>query len=545
MITLRPYQRAALDALYRDWAEGHQRLGISSATGTGKTIMMSQLAHEHARGAAPNRRVLILVHRDELVRQTVSKLLAVDATVPIGVVKARENRASAAIVVASVQTIARPRRLAQIGTFGLVICDEAHRSMSDQWQVPLAALGTLDRDSGVRVAGFSATWSRADNRPLGRYWEKISFSLSTGWAIEQGFLVRPVGKYIRTAAEAVDLDSVKRTAGDYNDRDLSKRLSRESVRDAIVAGYLQHAADRIGVCFAPTVDTAEYFRPAFEAHGITTAGYYATTNREEAIRLNKAHAAGEVQVLFSCTRLSEGWDQPPVSAGILARPTTHQGLFIQQVGRLLRPCPEIGKTDAVVLDPTGVLFKHDLEGIVDLSTSERPRRVRDDDDLDEDDIEGSGTETDEGVLARVVGFEDVDLIRSDIMWYRTERGLPFVYARGQIGFISPMPFDHHAGARAYSFGVCHAGNFMQGRWLMVGDEHATRTAAEAWARNTDALHTSRTGRWRSLRATTVHLRQTLALGLSARTTDRQGDLYDKMAVRVGSDTLDAVQSWHP
>lgn len=427
MIELREYQEAALAALDADWDTGLRRCGVSAATGTGKTVIMSHLAHRYVRRGV---RVLILVHRDELVRQTVDKLVRIDNSVSIGIVKANENSAGAAIVVASVQTACRPRRLAQLGRFGLIICDEAHRSVSDQWLTVLDGLGALAPDTQVRCAGFSATWVRADNRGLDMVWQRISFELPIEWAIEQRFLVRPIGKFIRTG---IELDGVRKTAGDYNAKDLGEKLSRESVREAIVAGYLTHARDRSGVVFAPTIDTGQYFREGFEAAGITTGGLYASTSKEDSQLLHKQHRRGDVQVLVSCTRLSEGWDAPWCSAGVIARPTVHEGLFIQMVGRILRPHP--GKTDAIILDPTGVLFRHSLNGVIDLSSSERPERDEDDEPDEDDELdEPAEVDPDAGLRARVTGYEDVDLIRA-----APDFGPPFLRTARGIAFSQPRP----------------------------------------------------------------------------------------------------------
>ena len=106
-LTLRPYQHDAIEALESDWTAGLRRIGVSAATGTGKTVIMSHLAHRFVKLGD---RVLILVHRDELVGQTVDKLKRVDNSVSIGVVKGAMNSAGAQIVVASVQTACRPKR---------------------------------------------------------------------------------------------------------------------------------------------------------------------------------------------------------------------------------------------------------------------------------------------------------------------------------------------------------------------------------------------------------------------------------------------------
>src|SRR5262249_16631054 len=67
-------------------------------------------------------------------------------------------------------------------------------------------------------------------------------------------------------------------------------------------------------------------------------------------------AAGKIDILTNCMVLTEGWDLPEVSCCILARPTKKMGLFRQMIGRVLRPAP--GKTDAIVLDHSGAVFRH-------------------------------------------------------------------------------------------------------------------------------------------------------------------------------------------
>lgn len=520
MIELRPYQRDALDALAADWSTGLHRLGISAATGTGKTVIMSHLAH---RFAARRQRVLILVHRDELVRQTVDKLVRVDNSVSIGVVQAGRNEASAQIVVASVQTACRPKRLAQLGRFGLVICDEAHRSAAKQWTDVLDGLGAMDNPD-VYTAGFSATWSRADGEALDKIWQKISFELSTEWAIGQGFLVQPRGYYIRTD---IRLDGTRRVAGDYSAADLGTKLSRESVRDAIVAGYQTHAADRSGVVFAPTVDTGEFFREAFEAAGISTEGLYGITSREESRAIHKRHEHGDTQLLISCTKLSEGWDAPWCSAAVIARPTVHPGLFVQQVGRVLRPFK--GKTDAVILDPTGVLFKHKLNGVIDLSGSEQ---IEKDEDDDFEEIEPGEQEEAARIDAQVSGYELVSML--DLHYLMTPGGIPFShFSTDQIHFVisperHPYPW--------YSLGWY---NFRTGAG---GWHHTQLDQQQAMAMLPDRRNTP-SPLLRSKRASWKQRDQAEAVGVERKRAELAGDLFDRMQTRLAANVLDAVQSW--
>jgi superfamily II DNA or RNA helicase len=86
---------------------------------------------------------------------------------------------------------------------------------------------------------------------------------------------------------------------------------------------------------------------------------------------------GSLQVLTSCDLISEGFDAPGVTAGILLRQTKSLGVYMQQIGRCLRPkyAPNMpldtreqrlaaiaasDKPHAIILDHAGNAFKHGL-----------------------------------------------------------------------------------------------------------------------------------------------------------------------------------------
>lgn len=422
-LALRDYQQEALDALDESWEGEEQRVAVVLPTGVGKTVIMSALAHTHRRN-----RALILVHRDELIQQTVNKLKKWDPTLSVGIVRAKQNEGGAAVVVASIQTVSRPQRLAQIGKFGLIIVDECHRSASESYKFVLHELGAFV-PWGPKVAGFTATMSRGDRLGLGDVWESVAYTRGIGWFIEHRYLVRPVGKAVVTD---IDLESVKITAGDYNERALGVVMADDTVLDAIVHSYREHAGDRQGVVFAPTVASAEFFAEGLAAAGFPTLGVYGETPTAERRARHDRYRRGELQILTTCTALAEGWDAPWCSAAVLARPTLHQGLFIQQVGRVLRPWP--GKTDAVVLDVAGATRRHNLHALIELGETPPPTLPAD---WGEDEIEPE--ERGEG-FRRVVGahgFEDVDLFAgTEACWKKTNRGVLFVSTSHSLYFLA-------------------------------------------------------------------------------------------------------------
>jgi superfamily II DNA or RNA helicase len=100
-IPLRPYQEEAIVAIKQSEMDGVSRPLVALPTGTGKTVIFS-----HFIAQRPGRH-LVLAHRDELIRQTVDKLLMVNPDLDVGVVKAEENEVDAPVVVGSVQTLSR------------------------------------------------------------------------------------------------------------------------------------------------------------------------------------------------------------------------------------------------------------------------------------------------------------------------------------------------------------------------------------------------------------------------------------------------------
>ena len=128
MLNPRPYQQDALAAIRQARADGKRRVILSLPTGGGKTIIFAHQVVEDARKG----RVLILVHRDELVHQTLDKLQQLAPDLSVGIVKADRNEVDAPIVLASVQTLARPSRLHQLAQhWQLIIVDECHHVDGD------------------------------------------------------------------------------------------------------------------------------------------------------------------------------------------------------------------------------------------------------------------------------------------------------------------------------------------------------------------------------------------------------------------------------
>jgi superfamily II DNA or RNA helicase len=447
-LKLREYQEEALAALHEGWAAGKTRLAVVLPTGLGKTVIFSHLAHQtHADGL----KVLILVHREELVSQAVQKIHSVAPDLRVGVVKAARNEFDGDVVVASVQTLARAKRREQIDpdAFGLIIVDEAHHAVARTWVEVLEYFGAFGGHPVARrsrgdwtyptpVAGFTATMSREDGKGLGDIWEEVVYTKDIRYGIEHDppYLVDVRGKSV--TVDGLDLATVARSRGDYQDGALGEALEASGAGEVIAAAYLEHSKDRQGVVFAPTVATAHAFADDLNAAGVVTEVITGATSLEDRELIYKRFRHGDVQVLSNCMVLTEGWDAPWCSTAVIARPTSSAALYVQMVGRILRPWP--GKPDALVLDVVGVAAKHALRTIADLTTTEV--RPQDGESLGEA-IEREAIERETArkkgpktKVAGTVGASDVDLFhRSASVWLQTEKGVWFIPTRDWFYFL--------------------------------------------------------------------------------------------------------------
>jgi superfamily II DNA or RNA helicase len=331
---------------------------VSHPTGAGKTVTFAHLL------ASRKGRHLVLVHRDELVNQTVNKLAIIAPELSVGVVKADRNEADADVVVASVQTLIRENRRSSLGgphTFSTIIVDEAHHATAFTWQTTLSHFGAWHA-SGPLCVGFTATPSRGDGTGLGQVWEEVVHRVGIRDMIDQGYLVPIRGQQVGTN---MDLGQVRTIAGDYSESGLDAELTSSGALEDIAKAYVEYASDRKGVAYTPTVLTAERLAEELNALGVKSESVSGATPTEERRSILDRLHTGVTQVVTNCMVLTEGFDEPSIDCIVVARPTKSQPLFVQMVGRGTRLHPN--KRDLLVLDVAGATDDHDLCSVTNLA----------------------------------------------------------------------------------------------------------------------------------------------------------------------------------
>jgi superfamily II DNA or RNA helicase len=355
-IKLREYQIESIKAVKREWTGGHKRTLLSMPTGTGKTwIFVAIVKMVRDNGG----RCLILVNTDELVGQTVSKLNRVG--IMCGVVKAGKNEWDRDVVVASIQTISRVNRLTSLPPdyFMIVVTDEAHYSVAESYQRVLYYFANSWH------LGVTATAFRGDKKSLASGgWQSVAYVYTLDEAIDGGYLVPYRTVTVKTETDLSDIKVTKKNEleKDYAIRELEKRINNPERNKRIVEAYVEHAMGRKVLAFCAGVDHAVDLANAFRRHHIDAryvVGSLPLKVRREVIR---AHASSRFPVLTNCQVLTTGYDDPSITALIMARPTESKVLYIQQLGRGLRPFKvgDFVKKECLVLDVVDVTKKHSL-----------------------------------------------------------------------------------------------------------------------------------------------------------------------------------------
>ncbi len=335
-VALRDYQAAGLAEVRRLMAGGCRRVLRVLPTGGGKTVEFCHLAHSvSGRG----KRALILVHREELVNQVVESLEREGVTA--GVIHPAWPFAPLyPIQVGSVYTVAN--RIGQIYAPDLVIVDEAHHSAAKTWGKVLSAW------PAAYILGVTATPQRLDGKGLKPWFDGLVVGPQITDLISAGHLVQPV---VYAPPGNLDLSSVRTTAGDYNRADMSGAIQRSTITGDAVDHYLRLTPGRRAVVFCHSVAAAEELAAKFRESGITAESIDGSLDRSERARRIKRFRSGHTLVLTTCDLVSEGFDLPDIEVAILLRPTKSLSLYLQQVGRALRPMP--GKREAIILDHVG------------------------------------------------------------------------------------------------------------------------------------------------------------------------------------------------
>lgn len=356
-MTLRPYQRDAVDAVWNHIASSETNPAVVLPTGSGKTHVIAEMCRDAVQKW--NGRVVVLAHVKELLEQAAGKLRAVAPDLPVGVFSAGLGRRDLgyAVTIAGVQSVYQ--RAHDLGPLDLVIVDEAHlippdgegmyrRFLSD-------ARGLCDHQ---RVIGLTATPYRMKTGTIcgpDSVLNEVCFEAGVRELIVQGYLC-PLKS--RAGKAVADTSDVHVRGGEFVAGELEDRMDEDGLVEAACDEVIAATRDRRSVLlFCSGVRHGDHVvRVLRDRHGVECGFVEGNTPAKERDALIDRFKAGDLKYLANVNVLTTGFDAPNVDCVAMLRPTMSPGLYYQMVGRGFRLAD--GKVDCLVLDFGGNVLRH-------------------------------------------------------------------------------------------------------------------------------------------------------------------------------------------
>ena len=323
----RPYQDFAMSEVGKKFRSGARGVCLVSPTGSGKSCMGSMMT---ARFVSRGKRVAWGAHREELLVQAAATLRKFGVSVGM-----RGAGRDANVQLFTYQEAVASGKAPDADVF---VADEAHH-LADKVGWERIALGY--RDAGKLILGLTATPSRSDGRALTTF-DALVVAAQIKELTDMGLLVP-----LRWRGPSATLASLK-------------------IAQTPVDAYEAEAMGRAAIVFSPNIRSAKAYLADFLDRGHRAELVTGDMPDDDRKRILKKFADGDgVDILVNVHLLTEGFDAPRCSCVIMARGCAAPVLWIQSVGRGLRPHCDCGKlargeacsclkADCLLLDLRGI-----------------------------------------------------------------------------------------------------------------------------------------------------------------------------------------------
>lgn len=336
MIELYEYQKNVLQACKKD--SSHSQL-ISMPTGTGKTITFLSLAKELGK------KTLIIVHREELLKQTYDKAKFCGfKEEDISLVNSEKKEKMGLLNIAMVQSLNRNLEKYDPSDIELMIIDEAHHATAPSYLNIFKHFKIYENQK--HLFGFTATPLRGDKDHLGNIFHSHSFKMTLSEATQLGYIVPVHGIRIEIDKSLKEIDTHQ---GDYDITQLDKIMNCESINE-LISEKCKNLKKTPSIVFCTSVDHAEQLSKKLREKKRKAISISYKTPKKTLERIFKRLKEGRIEFITNAVKLSEGFDHPPIQSIILARPTRSPVLYKQMIGRGLRNHKD--KHDCFVLEFT-------------------------------------------------------------------------------------------------------------------------------------------------------------------------------------------------
>lgn len=327
-LILRNYQNNIISRCRDAFKNGYKKLCCVLPCGAGKTAIFCYLAYLNTI-KKPSNHVLILLHRKELLKQTIEAFQAFQINtdhINIAMIQSFKNSAK---------------------PYSLIIIDECHHATSNSFQRVLSAY------SGVPLVGFTATPARLDGKPLGAIFDCLIVGVDYSYLIQNNYLVN----YDYFSPDLnFNFSEWKLKSGDFDTTDNAIHLDKKAIYGDILK-YIDLSKKTI--IYSPTVEYSKKLEAQINEHfnAKISAEFNGKTPQPERDRIINDFKNDKIKILINVDLIGEGFDVPSCDCVFLLRATQSLTLFIQQAGRALRADPSNPNKKASIFDFVGNIYR--------------------------------------------------------------------------------------------------------------------------------------------------------------------------------------------
>jgi DNA repair protein RadD len=346
-LKLRPHQSKAEDAIRESFRTGHKAPCLVVPTGGGKTEIACSILLS---AVAKNTPSWFVAPRNALISQTYHRLY--NYGIRAGVIQASNPLTdySRLVQVCSKQTVTNRLQYIQHKP-KLIIVDEAHEGAFGAEMTTLRA-----SFPDALWLYMTATPYRLDGKGLGRFCDDLIEPTSVAELMSLKFLV----PYRLFRGPAPDLTGISTIGGDYNEHELAERADTFELNGNLVRAYEKYGQSLPGLCFAINIEHSKHIAQRFRESGIPCDHIDSFQDDKSLDRSVARMKAGKIKIICSVGKLTTGFDCPMAKVAIMARPTQSLSLYLQMIGRVLRPEFKIAREGehAIILDHADLIRKH-------------------------------------------------------------------------------------------------------------------------------------------------------------------------------------------
>jgi DNA repair protein RadD len=354
------YQTKAVKSLYDYFEKFNGNPLIAMPTGSGKSGVNAMFI-QSVLSQYPNQRILLSSHVKELLINNYRALMQIWPNAPAGIYSSglKQRDLFAPITFGGIASIVKI--IEAFGHIDLFIIDECHLLGPNSDSMYMRVILALrERNPKLKVIGLTATPWRTGMGLLtnGDIFTDIAYDLCTmdnyKRLFMEGYLVKPVPKRVDNE---IDVSNVAiSTTGDYSQSGLNEVTRNEKITWAALNESLNKNPDRhCRLVFCTGIEHALLAAQMLKYIGLRAEAVHSKMPENDRDDIFKAFFAGELDALTNNGIATTGIDHPPIDHEIMLRPTISVGLWVQMVGRGMRPYENNGwvKENCIISDHAG------------------------------------------------------------------------------------------------------------------------------------------------------------------------------------------------